>query len=305
MSAGFFAVFDDIAMLLDDAAMMSKVAAKKTAGVLGDDLAVGAEKASGFAASRELPVLWAITKGSFRNKLIVLPIAFILSAFASWLIVPILMLGGLYLAFEGAEKIYEYFVPHETKKDEYVSRSEAEVLEYEKKKVKSAILTDFILSIEIIIIALNTVLDKSLPIQIIVVSFIAIVATIGVYGLVALMVRMDDLGYKMIEMDKGQNGVLKKVGQVLVAALPKLIKVLTIVGTLAMLLVAGGIFVHSVPQIHELVHADPLGERRIDIHRLARDPLALLGLRYVMERAHIVQPVGQLDQQHANVVGHR
>lgn len=229
MSVGFFAVFDDIAMLLDDAAAMSKVATKKTAGVLGDDLAVGAEKASGFSASRELPVLWAITKGSFRNKLIILPIAFILSAFASWVIVPILMLGGLYLAFEGAEKIYEYFVPHETKKEEYMSRNEAEILEYEKKKVKSAILTDFILSIEIIIIALNTVLDKSLPIQIIVVSFVAIIATIGVYGLVALMVRMDDLGFKMIDMDKGKDGLLKKVGEVLVAALPKVIKILTVV----------------------------------------------------------------------------
>ena len=160
MSVGFFAVFDDIAMLLDDAAMMSKVAAKKTAGVLGDDLAVGAQKASGFSASRELPVLWAITKGSFKNKLIILPIAFLLSAFASWIIIPILMLGGLYLAFEGAEKIYEYFFPHENKKETLKAMSEAEILVYEAKKVKSAILTDFILSIEIIIIALGTVLDK-------------------------------------------------------------------------------------------------------------------------------------------------
>ena len=262
MSVGFFAVFDDIAMLLDDAAAMSKVATQKTAGVLGDDLAVGAEKASGFSASRELPVLWAITKGSFRNKLIILPIAFVLSAFANWVIVPILMLGGLYLAFEGAEKIYEYFVPHEVKKEAFAARSEDEILEYEKKKVKSAILTDFILSIEIIIIALNTVLDKSLPIQIIVVSFVAVIATIGVYGIVALMVRMDDLGFKMIDMAKGKEGILKKTGEVLVAALPKVIKVLTVVGTLAMLMVAGGIFVHNVHQIHEAVHFLPgiLGE---------------------------------------------
>jgi len=257
MSVGFFAVFDDIAMLLDDAAMMSKVATKKTAGVLGDDLAVGAEKASGFSASRELPVLWAITKGSLRNKLIILPVAFILSAFASWIIVPILMLGGLYLAFEGAEKIYEYFVPHEDKKEALTSKNEAEILAYEKKKVKSAILTDFILSIEIIIIALNTVLDKSLPIQIIVVSFIAIIATIGVYGLVALMVRMDDLGYKMIEMDKEKGGFLKRSGEILVSALPKVIRILTVVGTLAMLMVAGGIFVHNVHQIHDAIHILP------------------------------------------------
>ena len=262
MAAGFFAVFDDIAVLLDDAATMSKIATKKTVGVLGDDLAVGAEKASGFAASRELPVLWAITKGSFRNKLIVLPIAFLLSAFAPWIIIPILMLGGLYLAFEGAEKIYEYFVPHVTIKEQIESLSKEKILEYEAKKVKSAILTDFILSIEIIVIALGTVLDKPLPIQILVVSFIAILATIGVYGLVALLVRMDDIGFKMIEMAEGKKVLLNKIGEILVKALPKVIKLLTVVGTLAMLLVAGGIFVHNVHQVHDLLHFMPtlLGE---------------------------------------------
>lgn len=254
---GFFAVFDDIAVLLDDAAAMSKIATKKTAGLLGDDLAVGAEKASGFSASRELPVLWAITKGSFRNKLIVLPIAFLLSAFAPWIIIPILMLGGLYLAFEGAEKIYEYFVPHETIKKHIEALSEAKILEYEAKKVKSAILTDLILSIEIIVIALGTVLEKPLPVQIIVVSLIAVLATIGVYGFVALLVRMDDMGFKMIEMANGQRRFLEKAGELLVAALPKVIKFLTIVGTLAMLLVAGGIFVHNVHQIHEFLHFMP------------------------------------------------
>jgi predicted DNA repair protein MutK len=257
MAMGFFAVFDDIAVLLDDAAAMSKIATKKTAGVLGDDLAVGAEKASGFSASRELPVLWAITKGSFRNKLIVLPIAFLLSAFAPWIIIPILMLGGLYLAFEGVEKIYEYFVPHETIKEHLEALSQEKILEYEAKKVKSAILTDLILSIEIIVIALGTVLEKPLPVQVIVVSFIAVLATIGVYGFVALLVRMDDVGFKMIEIANGQRRLLKKTGELLVAALPKVIKFLTVVGTLAMLLVAGGIFVHNVHQIHDLLHFMP------------------------------------------------
>lgn len=254
---GFFAVFDDIAALLDDAAAMSKIATKKTAGVLGDDLAVGAEKASGFSASRELPVLWAISKGSLRNKLIILPFAFILSAFASWSIVPILMIGGFYLAFEGAEKIYEYFFPHEAAIEQVKSLSEEEILVYEAKKVKSAILTDFILSIEIIIIALGTVMEKPLPIQIIVVSFIAILATIGVYGFVALLVRMDDVGFKMIALSGGKNGILKASGEILVIALPKVIKVLTIVGTLAMLLVAGGIFVHNIHTVHEALHFMP------------------------------------------------
>ena len=257
MAAGFFAVFDDIAALLDDAAMMSKVAAKKTAGVLGDDLAVGAEKASGFASSRELPVLWAITKGSFRNKLIILPVAFVLSAFASWAIVPILMLGGLYLAFEGAEKIFELFAGHRVEDEVLEQHSEKEILAIEKEKVKSAILTDFILSIEIIIIALGSVVDKSLPIQIIVVTFIAFLATIGVYGFVALLVRMDDAGFKLIEIADGQENLLKKLGTVLVVALPKVIKLLTVVGTLAMLLVAGGIYVHNIHQLHEALHFMP------------------------------------------------
>ena len=257
MAMGFFAVFDDIAALLDDAAAMSKIATKKTAGVLGDDLAVGAEKASGFSASRELPVLWAISKGSLRNKLIILPFAFILSAFASWSIVPILMLGGLYLAFEGAEKIFEYFFPHEAMIEEVKSLSEEEILAYEAKKVKSAILTDFILSIEIIIIALGTVMEKPLPIQIIVVSFIALLATVGVYGFVALLVRMDDVGFKMIKMADGKTGMLKASGEILVLALPKVIKVLTIVGTLAMLLVAGGIYVHNLHTVHEALHFMP------------------------------------------------
>ncbi len=257
MTAGFFAVFDDIAMLMDDAAAMSKIATKKTAGVLGDDLAVGAEKASGFSASRELPVLWAITKGSFRNKLIILPIAFLLSAFAPWSIVPILMLGGLYLAFEGAEKIFEYFIPHDHVRAEIVSMSEEEILKVEASKVKSAVLTDFILSAEIIIIALGTVVEKSLPIQIIVVTFVAMIATVGVYGFVALLVRMDDTGFKLIEVAGDTNKPLKVTGEILVAGLPKVIKFLTVVGTLAMLLVAGGIYVHNIPQLHDALHFMP------------------------------------------------
>ena len=258
MAIGFFAVFDDIAALLDDAAMMSKVAAKKTAGVLGDDLAVGADQASGFAASRELPVLWAIAKGSLRNKLIILPIAFLLTAFASWIIIPILMAGGLYLAFEGAEKIYEYFFPVVHNIEEVRHLSEQEILLYEAKKVKSAILTDFILSIEIIVIALGSVLGEPLILQIVVVSFVALLATIGVYGFVALLVRMDDIGFKMIAFAEKRNRFLTLVGKILVAALPKVIRLLTIVGTLAMLLVAGGIFVHNVQVIEQSLHFMPL-----------------------------------------------
>ncbi len=257
MAGGFFAVFDDIAMLLDDAAVMGKIAAKKTAGVLGDDLAVGAEKASGYSASRELPVLWAISKGSVKNKLIILPAAFILSAFASWLIIPILMLGGLYLAYEGAEKVYDYFFPHKQSIHQVVKLSPEELLNYEEKKVKSAILTDFILSIEIIVIALSTVADQSLAIQIIVVTFIALLATIGVYGIVALIVRMDDMGFKMIEIAGEKWFLLRVSGQMLVRALPLVIKLLSIVGTIAMLLVAGGIYIHNIHALHEYLHFMP------------------------------------------------
>jgi len=254
MAAGFFAVFDDIAMLLDDTAAMSKMATKKTAGILGDDLAVNAQKASGFASSREIPVLWAITKGSFLNKIIILPLAFLLSAFAPWAIVPILMFGGAYLAFEGAHKIDEYIFPHKAKEQtrEIETLSEEEILQKEAQKVKGAIRTDFILSIEIIIIALGTVLEQTLAIQIIAVSVVALLATVGVYGIVALLVRMDDFGFKLIEMAKNEDSLLYAFGDLLVLSLPKVIRVLTFVGTLAMLLVAGGIFSHNVHQLHEV-----------------------------------------------------
>ena len=264
MATGFFAVFDDIATLLDDAAAMTKIATKKTAGILGDDLAVNAEKASGFVASREIPVLWAIAKGSLLNKLMILPFAFLLSAFAPWSIVPILMCGGIYLAFEGAEKIYEYFFPHphEKKVEAQQNLTKEEILKIEKKKIKSAIITDFILSIEIIVIALGTVVEKSLPVQIVAVSIVALLATVGVYGIVALIVRLDDVGFKLIEMAGDSRKLMSKTGEVLVQALPMVIRSLTVIGTLAMLLVAGGIFMHNVHQIHDAFHVLPsiLGE---------------------------------------------
>jgi uncharacterized protein len=259
MATGFFAVFDDIASLLDDAAAMTKIATKKTAGILGDDLAVNAEKASGFVASREIPVLWAIAKGSFYNKLMILPFAFLLSAFLPWVIVPILMLGGIYLAFEGAEKIYEFLFPHshEKKAESTQHFTEEELLELERKKIKSAIITDFILSVEIIVIALGTVVEKSLPIQIIVVSIVALLATVGVYGIVAMIIRLDDVGFKLIKMAGDSRKLMSKAGEVLVQALPLVIRALTVIGTLAMLLVAGGIFVHNVHQIHDALHFMP------------------------------------------------
>jgi len=263
MSIGIFAILDDISMLMDDTAVMAKVAAKKTVAVLGDDLAVGAEKASGFHASRELPVIWAISKGSIINKLIILPLAFVLSYYASWLIVPILILGGTYLTYEGAEKIIETFFikNHHEEKVETTEISEQESFKQEKEKINKAIKTDFILSIEIIMIALGTVINKSLVNQVIVVSLIGVLATIGVYGLVALMVRLDDMGYKLIQISEKTKGISKKslniLGKTLVATLPKLIKLLAVVGTIAMILVGGGMYVHNIHEIHELISFMP------------------------------------------------
>lgn len=255
MASGIFAILDDVAMLLDDAAVMSKVAAKKTAGLLGDDLAVNAEKATGFRASRELPVIWAITRGSFLNKLIILPLAFLLSAFIPWLIVPILLLGGAYLSYEGAEKVYEWFTGHSHKRiAAEESDDPCDVVLREKSKIKAAIRTDFILSIEIIIISLEVVIEQSLLIQVMVVSFIALLATVGVYGLVALLVRMDDTGFylqrKAGEVAGLNAKLLRGMGTLLVASLPKTIRLLNVIGTIAMLLVGGGMYVHNIKMIH-------------------------------------------------------
>ncbi|MGI9530742.1 DUF808 domain-containing protein [Lutimonas sp.] len=260
---GFFAILDDIAALMDDVAVMAKFATKKTAGVLGDDLAVGAEKASSFRASRELPVLWKITKGSFINKLIILPFAFLLSAYAPQLIVPILLIGGVYLSFEGVEKIiHTFFHKKHVDHQEIKVVSEEELLEIEKAKIKNTIITDFILSLEIIMIALGTVTSQPLIEQILVVSIVAIIATIGVYGIVALMVRMDDAGMKLIHSARGKSQFVKSsfvvIGKGLVYSLPKLIKLLAVVGTIAMLLVGGGMFVHNIPEVHDFLHALPM-----------------------------------------------
>jgi len=259
MASGFFALLDDIGALMDDVVVMSKITTKKTAGILGDDLAVNAEKATGFLSSRELPVLWAITKGSFLNKLIILPIAFLLSSFLPWAVTLILVLGGVYLAYEGVEKIAHYFWKdtHETKEIKIEPTIEEDVLLVEKKKIKSAIVTDFILSIEIVIIALGTVLGKPILFQILVVSIVAIIATIGVYGIVAMIVRMDDLGFKLIQKSKNKKGFFATIGHFLVIALPWVIKSLSVIGTIALILVAGGIFTHNMAFLHHFMEMIP------------------------------------------------
>ncbi len=256
MASGIFAVLDDIAALMDDVAVASKVATRKTAGILGDDLAVNAEKATGFLSSRELPVLWAITKGSFLNKLIIIPVALLLNVFFPLAIKVILVLGGLFLAYEGAEKIVEYFLHRTPKGKEVIQEAREDAGVAEKAKIRSAISTDFILSIEIVIIALGTVLDKSLPVQIMTVSVVAVLATVGVYGLVALIVRMDDAGFRLIKRS-GDKGLLSKLGHLLVKLLPLIIKFFAVIGTVALLLVSGGIFIHNIAFLHPVFPAVP------------------------------------------------
>lgn len=253
--ASLLTLLDDIATVLDDVAVMSKVAAKKTAGVLGDDLALNAQQVSGVAAEREIPVVWAVAKGSFRNKLILVPAALIISSIAPWLIMPLLLLGGLFLCFEGAEKVLEkLFHSQPEKKPEEVMEelSQVNVEEYEQKKIKGAIRTDFILSAEIIVIALGTVQGKEMLTQIVVVSLIAVIMTAGVYGLVAGIVKLDDLGFYLERKSKGE-GLRARLGSALVSFAPKLMKGLTVVGTAAMFLVGGGIVVHNVPVIHHWI----------------------------------------------------
>lgn len=267
MAGGLLALLDDVATLLDDTVVMSKVAAKKTSALLGDDLAVNAEKATGYHASRELPVIWAITKGSLINKVIILPIAFLLSAFMPWLIVPILLLGGAYLSFEGVEKVVEWVTRPERKQPAaFTSGDKNKILKSESAKIKAAIRTDFILSIEIVVIALDTVRDENMIMQIVVVSLIALAAVVAVYGVVAMLVRMDDVGCYLTERASGRKEALMKLvhmtGVMLINALPKVIRVLGIIGTLAMLLVGGGMYVHNIDAIHHLFAAFPamLGE---------------------------------------------
>jgi len=256
MASGFFAILDDIGALMDDVAVTAKVAAKKTAGILGDDLAVNAEKSTGFLSSRELPVLWAITKGSLVNKIIIVPVALLLNVFFPVAIKVILVLGGLYLAYEGVEKIVEYFF-HRPKSSHAEAKEVVEEGEVaEKAKIRSAITTDFILSIEIVIIALGSVLDEKLAIQIMTVSVVALLATIGVYGIVALIVRMDDAGYRLMKAS-GEKGILSVIGKLLVQSLPVIIKILSIVGTVALILVSGGIFAHNVAFLHHIFPAFP------------------------------------------------
>ena len=252
MASSLFLLLDDIATVLDDVAVLSKVAVKKTAGVLGDDLALNAQQVSGVRADRELPVVWAVCKGSFINKAILVPAALVIGSFASWAITPLLMIGGAFLCFEGVEKLAHKFLhkdEHAAKKVQHVeaiANESVDIVAVEKEKVKGAIRTDFILSAEIIVITLGTVAGQSFGTQVAVLAGIAVAMTVGVYGLVAGIVRLDDAG---TYLTKKSSAGLQALGRGILATAPWLMKALSVVGTLAMFLVGGGILVHGVPFI--------------------------------------------------------
>jgi len=261
--SSLLALLDDIATLLDDVSLLTKVAAKKTAGVLGDDLALNAEQVTGVRAERELPVVWAVFKGSAFNKLIMVPIALGLSAFAPWIITPLLMLGGAFLCYEGFEKVAHRFLhPASEDEEEHEARLKAVVDEnvdmvaFEKKRIRGAIRTDAILSAEIIVIVLGTVQDADLVTRIAVLSLIAALITIGVYGLVAGIVKLDDVGLHLLAKD-GESRWLRFqrwFGAWILRFAPKFMRTLSVVGTVAMFLVGGGILVHGIPQVAEALH---------------------------------------------------
>ena len=251
MASSLLILLDDIATILDDVAVMSKMAAKKTAGVLGDDLALNAQQVRGVRTDRELPVVWAVAKGSFVNKLILVPAALLISVVAPWLITPLLMIGGLFLCYEGVEKVLHSLHHKKAKTEEEASQEltaiETDMATFEKDKVKGAIRTDFILSAEIVVISLGTVAAATFSTKVMVLSVIAILMTVGVYGFVAMIVKIDDLGLYLTQQ---ASSFKQSIGRGLLAFAPKLMKTLTIVGTIAMFLVGGGIISHGVPLLH-------------------------------------------------------
>jgi hypothetical protein len=260
--SSLLALLDDIASVLDDVSVMTKVAARKTAGVLGDDLALNAEQVSGVRAERELPVVWAVALGSLRNKAILVPAALLISLIAPWAITPLLMVGGGYLCFEGVEKLAHKFLHpkeeerHQAELVQALKDPQVDLRALERDKIKGAIRTDFVLSAEIIVITLGTVAGVAFGVQVAVLVGIALLMTIGVYGLVAGIVKLDDAGL-WLSRRAGEGalaGLQRRLGRAILDAAPWLMKTLSVVGTAAMFLVGGGILVHGLPWLHELIH---------------------------------------------------
>ncbi len=292
MASSLLALLDDIATVLDDVAVLSKIAAKKTAGVLGDDLALNAQQVSGVAAERELPVVWAVCKGSLLNKLILVPAALVISIVAPWLVTPLLMVGGAFLCFEGFEKLAHKFLhraeddrAHEAALMHALQDPAVDMVALEKDKIKGAIRTDFILSAEIIAITLGTVQAVPWTTQLAVLSGVALLMTVGVYGLVAGIVKIDDLGLYLTRRPSAtpEGGVTQALGRGLLRAAPVLMKVLSVAGTAAMFLVGGGILVHGLPFLHHLTEGLPLGFVWDGLVGIAAGALVLLAVTLVQK----------------------
>jgi predicted DNA repair protein MutK len=288
MAAGsLLALLDDIATVLDDVAILTKVAAKKTAGVLGDDLALNAQQVAGVRAERELPVVWAVAKGSFVNKLILVPAALAISAFMPWLILPLLMVGGTYLCYEGFEKLAHRFLHRPEEEDAHhrelaqaLADPAVDLVAIERAKIRGAIRTDFVLSAEIVVISLGTVAEADFMTRVAVLSGIAVLMTIGVYGLVAGIVKLDDAG---LYLSRRPGAFARALGAAILRVAPWLMKALSVVGTAAMFLVGGGILVHGIPALHHLVEgAGVLASTAFDgAAGIAAGALALAGMMLI------------------------
>jgi len=268
--SSLLALIDDIASILDDVSVMTKVAAKKTAGVLGDDLALNAQQVSGVNADRELPVVWAVAKGSFVNKLILVPTALLISAFIPWAVIPLLMLGGAFLCYEGFEKLAHKFM-HSAENDHHQELTQAlndsavDIVAFEKDKIKGAVRTDFILSAEIIVITLGTVATAPMMTQVAVLSGISIIMTVGVYGLVAGIVKLDDGGLYLSRQhgDNWWKQLQRGIGNQILIAAPYMMKSLSVIGTAAMFMVGGSILGHNIPVLHHAVEGLAQGMQTI------------------------------------------
>ncbi len=266
MASGLLLLLDDIAVILDDMAVLTKVAAKKTAGILGDDLALNAQQVTGVTSNRELPVVWAVAKGSFWNKVILVPLALGLSAIAPWAITPLMIAGGAYLCYEGCEKLaHKFFHPkedqqHRKEHESHVADPKVDIVAAEKTKVLGAIRTDFILSAEIVVITLGTVAAAEFMTRLGVLVAISLLMTAGVYGLVAFIVKLDDLGLSLINTPPGHGlrSLRMRMGRAVVGTAPYLMKFLSIAGTAAMFLVGGGILAHGIPALHHWIEETQL-----------------------------------------------
>ncbi|MEO7392546.1 MAG: DUF808 domain-containing protein [Ramlibacter sp.] len=300
MASSLLALLDDVATILDDVSVMGKVAVKKTAGILGDDLALNAQQVTGVKADRELPVVWAVAKGSLINKAILVPAALLISSFAPWAVTPLLMVGGAYLCFEGCEKLAHkllhsraYDDAHHQELTQALSNPEVDICQLEKDKIKGAVRTDFILSAEIVAITLGTVANSEFEVRVGVLCAIALLLTVGVYGLVAGIVKLDDFG---LFLSRSKRSVSRSIGRGILAAAPWLMRALSVAGTAAMFLVGGGILTHGIPPLHHAIEAlaARTGEHLASVASMLLDGLAgVVAGAIVLCGVTLVQRIGR------------